>query len=559
MTVSGGNVITTLQDRWRIDQDIQELLQVRSQQEFTSRAQSVAARGEQVISVILQRLDHADARSLSALGIISSLYPQREQILNKLYGAAADLDRPDRGRVSAMLILERFLGQEPDPYLISTLDNPQFMAVESIKEMIREGERDPRALLEYTRTLAEQADETIEGVIDTLIEIGQERAVPALCLLAQDDNDTLGRAALLALGRLHHPDAAQGLQSILPLLSPERCTWGERSLLKLRLKQVPISPRPPVDATWRTLVSPIDGEGSQVIWFVGEPNEHGLCRFVGFSINDHEGIRQVYGHVDVPADTLPARRLRGHVHNVALRTSPPDDGDRSPGEHDRSPGGHDRSPGEHGRSPGEHDRSPAKMVPSPGILLHMLESNFDYGRWLVREAQARNARQERHVPVEYRLFGPWLWQYDDAQVGLSRWQGLGPVRTAGRSGPTGTVVETATLLSHPAFRGWFAYGELVLQHAVSALQPTPLTVGSDVGSDLAVLARAYFDRGMISRLRYRLDIMSEWLWQAGDARTAALSTLAAETLSTTSPAEHPLTRRMIELGLRAAVEQLRHM
>ena len=39
MTVSSGKVITTLQDRWQIDQDIQEMLQVRSQQEFTDRAQ----------------------------------------------------------------------------------------------------------------------------------------------------------------------------------------------------------------------------------------------------------------------------------------------------------------------------------------------------------------------------------------------------------------------------------------------------------------------------------------------------------------------------------------
>ena len=78
--------------------------------------------------------------------------------------------------------------------------------------------------------------------MDTLLEVGQERAVPALCLLAQDDQDAVGKAALLALGRLHHPEAAQGLQSILPLLSPDRRSLGERSLLKLRLKQVPVLP-----------------------------------------------------------------------------------------------------------------------------------------------------------------------------------------------------------------------------------------------------------------------------------------------------------------------------
>jgi hypothetical protein len=531
MTASGGKVITTLRERWGIDQDIQEMLRVRSEKEFTNRAQQLAARGEQVIPVILRCLDRADGRLLSVLGTISSLYPHREQILNRLYGAAADLDRPDRGRVSAMLILERFLGQEPDPYLISTLDDPQFMAVESIREMIREGERDPRVLVEYTRSLAEQTEETIEEVIETLVEVGAERAVPVLCLLAQDDLDALGEAALLALGRLYYPEAGHGLQSILPLLPPERRALCERSLLKLSLKQVPVRPRPPVNEAWRALVSPIDGEGSQVIWFIGEPNDQGLCRFVGLSINDREGIRQAYGHVDVPTDTLPERRLRGHVHNVALQTGPPDEGERSSGG----------------------------MARGGGMLLLMLEADFDYGRRLVREGQACNARQGRLLPVEYRLFGPWLWQYDDTQVASSRWQDTRPAGMAGQAGPALPLAETARLLSHPAFRGWFAYGESVLQHAMSLLRRSPLIIGADTGGDVAALARTYFDRATIERLQARLTANSEWLWRAGDAQAAGSAARVAETLGSTSPAEHPFARGMVELGLRAVIEQLRRM
>jgi hypothetical protein len=534
MTFGSGKVITTLQDRWRIDQDIQEMLHVRSQQEFTDRARSVAARGEQVIPVLLRRLDDADARTLSALGVISSLYPEREQILNKLYGAAADLERPDRGRVSAMLILERFLDQETDPYLIATLDDPQFMAIESIKEMIHDGERDPRMLIEYTRNLADQDEETIRGVIDTLVAVGEERAVPALCLLAQHDQDALGVAALHALGRLHHPEAARGLQSILSLLSPDRRILGDRSLLKLRLKQVPIDPLPPVDGTWRALVSPMDGEGSQVIWFIKDPDEQGLCRFMGFSINDLEGIRQVYGHVDVPADTLPERRQRGRVHNVALPSGSPDD---------------------------EQEHAPSQGAGDGRLLLHMLETEFDYGRRLVREGQAHNAETDRPVPVEYRLFGSWLWQYDDAHLEASRWQAPGPVSLFGptASNAMHSLTETADLLAHPAFRGWVAYGDAVLQYAMSLMRRAPLTVRSQGSSELSTLILSYYNREMIGRLRNRLTAMSEWLWRAGDVRAGSLAGLAAETLEITSPTEHPFTRGMVELGLRAVIAQLRRM
>ena len=286
MIASGDKVITTLRDRWRIEQEIQNLLHIHSQREFFHQAQHVAESGEQVIPVILGYLGRADARTLSALGVVASLYPHREQILNKLYQVAADLDKPDRSRVSAMLILERFLEQEPDPYLVATLDDPQFMATESIREMLREGEQDPRALIEYTRTLGEQDDETTQQVIDTLLEIGQERAVPVLCLLAQHDVRTLAECALSALGRLGHPDAVRGLQSILPMVPANRRSLARRSLLKLQLKQIPVISRPVADDTWRTLVGPIDGEGNRVVWFLHEPDEQGRCSFLGLTIND---------------------------------------------------------------------------------------------------------------------------------------------------------------------------------------------------------------------------------------------------------------------------------
>jgi hypothetical protein len=119
--------------------------------------------------------------------------------------------------------------------------------------------------------------------------------------------------------------------------------------------------------------------------------------------------------------------------------------------------------------------------------------------------------------------------------------------------------ETADLLAHPAFAGWVAYGDVVLQHATSLLRRSPLTVGSQESSKLSNLILRYFDQAMIDRLRDRLKAMSEWLWRAGDVRAGSLTTLAAETLGILSPAEHPFTRGMVELGLRAVIAQLRRM
>jgi hypothetical protein len=526
MIASGDKVITTLRDRWRIEQEIQNLLHIQSQHEFSHHAQRVAESGEQVIPVILGYLGRADARTLSALGVVASFYPHREQILNKLYQAAADLDRPDRGRVSAMLILERFLGQEPDPYLVATLDDPQFMAAESIREMLREGDQDPRALIEYTRTLGELTDETTQQVIDTLLEIGQERAVPVLCLLAQDHVRILAQCALSALGRLGHPDAVRGLQSILPMLPADRRSLAQRALLKLQLKQIPVLSRPTADDTWRTLVGPIDGEGNQVIWFLHEPDEQGRCSFLGLTINDQAGINQAYGHHDVPPDILPEVRRQGHVHHVLLQG---------------------------GRQSGGRALDAGASSDGPGAILHMLESDFEYGRRLVREGQSRNWQVDHLLPAEYRLLGPWLWQYDDAQVDAS--QRTVPASTD----PSSLLSETNKLLYHPAFRGWFAYGERVIQHAAASLRRMPLATSAQSSDEVTRLAEDYFDEATVERLRTRLTQMSEWLWLGGERRMAELALAAAETLSTTPPEKHPLTRSMVELGLQVILEQLRHM
>jgi post-segregation antitoxin (ccd killing protein) len=91
------------------------------------------------------------------------------------------------------------------------------------------------------------------------------------------------------------------------------------------------------------------------------------------------------------------------------------------------------------------------------------------------------------------------------------------------------------------------------------LRRSPLIIGADTGGDVAALARTYFDRATIERLQARLTANSEWLWRAGDAQAAGSAARVAETLGSTSPAEHPFARGMVELGLRAVIEQLRRM
>ena len=525
MSAGGAKVITTLRDWQQIEQELREMLDARSDAEFSSQAERVAARGEPVIPVILRNLNQSDPRLLSALGAVASFYPDRGLILDRLYQAAADISRPDRGRLSAMLIMERFLGQEPDPYLVETLSDPRTMAVESVREMVREGERDPRALIEYTKALADQSEETFQNVIETLIEVEGERAVPVLCLLAQEERDALAQAALDALGRLSHPRAAQGLRSILSMLRPVMRPLGERSLLKLQLKQVPVAVPLPMEGRWRALVSPIDGEGNRVVWLIREANEQETSHFLGMTINESEGISLAYGRYDVPAGVLPERVGLGRMHRISLGGTTPKQADERQASRAR----------------------PARPEADPVLLL--LETDVDYGRRLARAGQELNLAQQRPLPAEYRLLGSMLWQYDDAA----------PVTRRQHMVAQGHKPElqpmTADLLAYPAFQGWFVRGDLAVRHATIMLQWMPTVPLEGVRSWAVALARAHFDQAKLDQLRLRLEAMEEWLSRAGEIHLAELAACAAATITMTPPDEHPFTLRMAELGLYAAVEQ----
>jgi len=527
MDAGGANVITTLRDRWSLEQEIQAMLGLRSESEFSAQAQRLATSGEQVIPVLLSQLDQADGRFVGVLGTVASLYPDRQEIINKLTQAAESRARPDRGRVSAILILERFLEQDVDPYLFDTLNDPSFMAVESIREMIREGEREPRAWIEYTRSLVEQPPEMVWDVMETLLEIGGERAVPALCLLAQEDAETVGEAALHTLGRLSGPTAAQGLQSILPLLPPDRQALARRSLLKLQLKQVQVDERLDPHGCWRTLVGPPDGHGDQVVWFFHTPDEQGRTRFLGLSVHELDGIRQAYGHHDVLSamgpDAVPEPLPVGHVHRVLL--------------------------------PGSPDGA------SVGARLLMLETDFEYGRRLVRDAQERSLAAGQSLPIEYRLMGPWLWHYRESATETR----VEPAVFESIAAPSASLEASVGLLYHAAFRGWFADGEWLLRPAAVLLGRLPRARVSRLGEvgllpgELDGLTRTYFEPPMVERLQGRLRGMAEWLARADEGHTAALAWAAAQALSDVPPERHPFARAMVELGLQMMVEQLRSL
>jgi hypothetical protein len=354
--------------------------------------------------------------------------------------------------------------------------------------------------------------------MDTLIEVGGEDAVPPLCLLAQEEREIVSEAALHTLGRIDHPAAAEGLRSILPLLLPEPRALAQRNLLKLQLKQILPDERPDPRGHWRTLVGPPDGHGYQVVWFFHAPDERGARKFLGLSLHEQEGIPQAYGNHNAAPELVPEPLPLGQVHHVLLPI--------------HSEGG------------------------LANARLLMLETDFAYGCRLVQEAQGRTIEAGQRFPIEYRLMGPWLWRYAAPE-------GTAPAPPATQPADRTAAGDTsagAGLLFHPAFRGWFAEGEWLIEPARALLEQAPEREGQSLPSgEIDRLARRFCDAATAKRLQGRLRTMGEWLQRAEQTRPAALTWAAAQALDDTPPARHPLVRAMVELGLQITVKQLRSL
>ena len=514
MTAAQTKIITKLLERRQIEADLRDMLKVHTDLEFRRRAQRIAASGPEVIPTIVGNLDRADARLLTAMGVVTT-FLDRQEVVGALRAAILESRLNDQGRVGAMAILQRFLGEGPDERLLESLDDPQGVTLSSLREVLRQAGRDPGVLVQYVESLDRQEPDVVLAVVRQLLEVA-ERAeageaagldpggvVDLLRLMAQDVRGEIAVAAIESLGTLRRPEAARALQTLLPAVAPDLRSAAERLLRKLQFSGVQVAPLPAPDPDWRALISPPGGQGQQAVWFLFQRGEAAQVRFLNVLLHDRAGAVEAVGHPQVPALMLPPRRSRGYVHDVAL----PD---------------------------------------ASGIML-MLEAQFDVGRRLVRDALADNRGTQIPVAGLLRLRSPWLWGVDG---GGERPPRRLPEMEA-EPGPE-FAARSAGLLGHPAFVSWTLRGEL-LMGAAEEMMHRP---GRELERSVRRLAAELFsNREVAAAFGRRLEAMSEWLLLAGDGAAARVTLRTARALAS-RPAEQPFIQALVRRDLALILKSL---
>jgi hypothetical protein len=487
-------VLTGLMERRALEAAFGELAEITSPTLQVERAQELARQGAAVLPVLLSLLETSDPQLRGGLGQVAARLT-RAEVVPALLHVARSPEQSKQARLTALTILDRFLHEPVDDTLLGDLTNPEALAQQSLREVLHEMARNPFSVIEYLNQLAEQPPEVWLMIVNAIPSMpASPDVVTLLRMFAQSEDASLAHSALEQLGRIRTADAALALSCLAAILPPQRAQLAERGLRKLRLGGV-APPGTDISGNslgWRALISPLNGAGYQVIWFIGRSTlrDHGTL----FSVltRDPDGIVNSFGSTEVPADALPPQQPTGTLHTVAQS---------------------------------------ADLPP-----ITFLEVTFDAGRKAVREALELNWQTDNPTPLEYRLLNPLIWSTKlDPEAGL-------PVIPAGREY---TPAQAIKVLEHPAFASWF-WQDPALVEAARGLgrQPNPEARRDHI----TMLANSRFTSDVVTCYQRRLRAMARWLALASQPEMAARAWAVAEHLGTGEPADSPFVRRLIGLG-----------
>lgn len=492
-------VLTGLMERRALEAAFGELAEITDPEQLARRAREIAQHGDSALTVLIAMLDTNDPQLRGGLGQVAS-HLDRDAVVAALRGVALTPGRNDRSRLSALTILDRYLHEPVNDELLAGLQDSDAVARESLSELLREMERNPYAIMEYMTQLAEQPAEVVYLILEAIPPLQPNPyLVTLLRLLAQDADAALAREALDQLGRVRSGDAARALASLEAVLPPELSALGERSRRKLSMSGVRVEEADMDAEPWsqssvmgRTLISPLDAAGAQVLLFIGPADAEGRCRVLSIVTQDALGITGCMDLHNLPVAELPQLRTIGFVHRIPGRSNIP-----------------------------------------PTALL---EAQLATGTQILREAIQWNWRGNTPTPLQYRLVNPCIWLNEDSGDDIAV-----PEVTPAGIAHTG---DPASLLEHPAFAGWHWWPADRLPRTIWR-QPNAKQL-------LVELALEQFGQEVCAAYVRRLHAMARWLALAGDTNAAALATTAAGQLEAGRPEESLFALRLVMAGFELA-------
>ena len=503
-------IIHSFQQRRQLTQAVEAMAQTQNEAELMEVARELvrAHPVDLLAATVIKYLDTPNSQLRGGLGHIASLLPP-EEIGPQLRAAAANRANTAQLRVTAALILERFLGETLSPAILNDLSQTNEVAFQSLREAVEESAYNRHVLWEYISQMHETNEQVALMVLDLAERLAPDDRVDFYRLLAQDEWVVVARAALSRLEHLaaENEGARQALYSLRFMLAPDEAEQVTRTMRKLQFTGQHYTPAVPEG--WRALMSPTDVGGSYSIWFVKKPT---LGRsdgtLLGLVVNHRLGVLQTFGSETLPDEQLPSVHPVGQL--VTVRSD----------------------------------------VGQSAVLL---EVPFDVARWLLAQVHSAQwaAVPLRPLPGEYRLFGDRLWIFDVPEVAPELARYFAPDEST--LPPLDELDKAAEeLLAHPALDGWSFNNRQLLQSlgaAGSSLAELPMAEVASIMLRELTQRTEYVQ--LLAALSLALRAQAVWLHIAGNVESAKRAHLLARTMAQLPPTQNPLLLRLLEAGLRA--------
>jgi hypothetical protein len=493
-------VLTGLMERRALEAAFAALAGATSVEEVARHADAIAGYGSAALPGLIARLDTDDPTLRGGLAQVARRL-DREAVVAALREVASVRNRSDRTRLSALTILDRYLDEPADDSLMAGLQDSDSVALRSLNELIAAMAEDETAVIEYLVQLATQPLEVLGIILDAVPRLPPHPyLVTLLRMIAQGESPSEARTAIEQLGRLRMPEALSALDALTMTLPPAFSALAERSARKLRMSGVR-GAEPQIHreaATWRALISPVDGAGVQVVWFIRRAGKQDAGTLLTVITRDPEGIAACFGSDKVSVEHLPPDQPLGNIYNFAQDETI--------------------------------------------TALQLLESEFDAGRRVVHTALERHWATGTLPPLEYRYFNPLLWDAEPlcADVATPEAGDYSPAQMAG-------------LLDHPVFAGWFWRDDAMFDAARRIKSGASASMRA---RQIDSVAATHFGAEVVASYQHRLEATACWLARAAQPDAAAMSMRAAAHIFASAPAESPFIRRLIGIGLDVAAVSL---
>ncbi len=496
-----GRIIRTFQKHREIRDALKALAHVRDEQERLRRAQALAQHGNALIPILLRHLDTTDPFLRGAMGLVVSFLP-REHIVPRLREIVTNPARNDQERMTALMFLERFLGEPVEESVYAQLRDPAAVITQSLREVTTYQEESPDLLLEYVSQLQEEPTDVALMVLAATEEFPIDSMYPLLLLLAQDVREPVALATIDTLEHHPGPESLAILHLLAHLAEGPVKERGRRAFTKMRMRG--IRAHPPATVQWRALVTPPDIHGSQAFWLLRD--QDGNRTLLGLLTNTSLGIQFAFHLTDVPNELIPQQPL-GHLLPVAMGEDP------------------------------AHTTDVAWFLETPLATAR---------RWL-RNIVRQNYRSEYQLPVIYRYWASHFWQETDEEGEAES----PPIPT---SSHMPSLEEAFLLFRHPVLHQWYVEPRR---------NPEMEREWIHQGLEYSTLLKAFINlkddipTDIWPSLGPTLRLVAEWMFLAGEEKLAQYALDGAQAMEERPYSENPYAQALILRGLDHIFAELR--